>query len=310
VRTRTFVAEPRIRDVVLRGRIEASRWVDVKAETTGRVVGVPVRKGAKIRANDVIVELSLENREPRLAEAKALVQQREMEHSAAVQLNERGFRPPTKVAETAALLESARARQSEIEIDIRNTKIRAPFNGVVELRPVEVGEIVNRNTVVARLIDQDPFLVVGQIAERDVAHVKVGDPGRARLASGDMVDGKVRYIATAADERTRTFRIEIEVPARAASFRDGITADIFLAADRQMAHRISPAILTLNDAGELGVRAVVAGDTVKFHPVQILDDTADGVWIAGLPERVDIIVVGQEFAREGGKVRAVTSSAP
>jgi len=310
VRTQTFIAQPRVRDVALRGRTEASRWVDLKAETTGRVAAVPTRKGSRVRAGDVLIELSMENREARLAEARALVQQRELEHSATVQLNERGVRPQTKVAEAFALLESARARQREIEIDISNTKVRAPFNGVVETRPVEIGDIVNRGTIIARVIDQDPFLVVGQISERDVAFVKPGDPGRARLASGEVVEGKIRFIATTADERTRTFRLELEVPARSTVFRDGITADIFLAADRQMAHRITPAFLTLNDAGELGVRALVDGSTVKFYPVRILDDTGDGMWIVGLPESLEIIVVGQEFARDGGKARAAKVGTP
>ena len=70
-----------------------------------------------------------------------------------------------------------------------------------------------------------------------------------------------------------------------------------------MAHFVTPAVLTLNDAGLLGVRTIVDGQTVRFLAVEIIDDTQDGVWVAGLPDEVQIITVGHEFVSNGEKVR-------
>ena len=64
----------------------------------------------------------------------------------------------------------------------------------------------------------------------------------------------------------------------------------------------------MNDEGVLGVRIVVPEDTVRFVPVKIIDDTADGIWLSGLPSVADLITVGQEFVRDGDRVR--TSSGP
>ncbi|MCH8188922.1 MAG: hypothetical protein IIB66_09540, partial [Proteobacteria bacterium] len=75
-----------------------------------------------------------------------------------------------------------------------------------------------------------------------------------------------------------------------------------------LAHLLSPAALTLNDEGVLGVRIVVPGNTVRFVPVKIIDDTADGIWLSGLPSVADLITVGHEFVRDGDRVR--TSSGP
>jgi multidrug efflux system membrane fusion protein len=100
---------------------------------------------------------------------------------------------------------------------------------------------------------------------------------------------------------TRTFRVEIELPNPDAKLRDGVTADIHIPVRQIKAMRISPAILILDDQGKVGVRAVVDG-RVKFFPVQIQTDNPDGMWVTGLPDRVNVITVGQEFVNNGEHV--------
>ena len=108
-----------------------------------------------------------------------------------------------------------------MEIDIGYTAIRAPFDGVIEERAVEIGDFVNVGDSAARIVDLDPVLVVGQAAERDIGKIKVGMPGTARLVTGETVAGKVRFVGSSADAKTRTFRVELEVsePRRARSCR-------------------------------------------------------------------------------------------
>ena len=85
--------------------------------------------------------------------------------------------------------------------------------------------------------------------------------------------------------------------------REGLTAEIFVATSEEMAHFLTPAVLTLNDAGLLGVRTVDEKKIVRFQPVDIIEDTNEGVWVSGLPNSVRIITVGQEFVNEGDQVR-------
>lgn len=308
VQIERVVAVERGREIILRGRTEAKRSVDLRAETSGRVVEILVRKGAIVRRGDVIVRLAMDDREARLAEAVARVHQRQLEFDASRRLNERGVRSATKLAEAAAERDKALAYQAQVELDIRNTEVVAPFAGVLEERPVEVGDVLTRGSVVARIVDQDPFLVVGQISEREVQRIRVGDPGVATLVTGETVEGRVSFIATTAESQTRTFRVELEVPNPGGRLRDGLTSEISIPIDRQLAHLLSPAALTLNDEGVLGVRIVLPGNTVRFVPVKIIDDTADGIWLSGLPSVADLITVGHEFVRDGDRVR--TSSEP
>ena len=298
-----FSARPILTEIVLRGRTEAARRLELRTETAGKIRQIFVKQGARVRAGDVVLRIGMKDRKAQLAEATALVKQRQLEFDAASKLIKRGYRSKTKVAAAAALLEQAIARKQKIETDISHTTITAPFAGIVENRYVELGAVVDKNMALARIIDEDPFLVIGQISERDIGKIKVGDDARAKLLDGTEINGKIRFIAVIAEPKTRTFRVEIQVANKNKTLREGMTAEIHVAVSKKMAHFVTPAVLTLNDSGLLGVRTITDGQVVRFLAVEIIDDTKDGVWVGGLPNDVQIITVGHEFVSDGEKVR-------
>jgi len=116
------------------------------------------------------------------------------------------------------------------------------------------------------------------------------------------VQGVVRFVAATADPATRTFRIELETANPQNTLRDGITADIRIRTAQVQAHFITPAILTLNDAGVIGVRIIDGDSRARFVPVTIIANMSDGVWITGLPKIANVITVGQEYVSDGALV--------
>ena len=309
VRVTRLGARERIEEVVIYGRTEAVRKVLIKAETPGRVVRLPVERGARVKAGTVIARLALDDRQARLNEARALARQRQIEYRAAEKLKAKGYRAETAYAASQAQLDAARAQVARIEIEIAKTRIRAPFDGIVEEQVAELGAYLKVGEVIAQLVDEDPYLVIGQVSEIDVARLALDADGEARLVGGEPVHGRIRFIAATADPETRTFRVELEVANRERRLRDGVTAELRLPVGTIRAHVVSPAVLTLDDEGRIGVRAVGTDSRVRFYPVKILADDNDGVWLAGLPEVVDVIVVGQEFVRHGDRVEAVAAQA-
>lgn len=303
VRVLHSVAKSRTREVIARGRTEAKRKVVIKSEIKGRIVDVMVEKGARVKAGAPIVRIAMEDREAHLAEAKALARQREIEYQAAEKLRQKGYRAETQYAAAAAQLDAARAMVSQMQVDINRTVLHAPFNGLIDDRMVELGDFVDGGSEVALIVDEDPFLVIAQVSEQDVTRLTIGSEAFAILFDGQTVHGKVTYIATTAQTDTRTFRVEVEVPNKERKLRDGVTAEIHFPTDSLQAHYLSPAALTLSDSGIIGVRSVDSEDRVHFHEVSIIGSDANGVWLGGLPEEVDVIVVGQEFVRQGDKVR-------
>lgn len=305
VRVRPSEAVPVAREVVVSGRTEANRDVELRAETSGRVVEVGSDRGAEVDLGDVLLRLDPRERAAMVRKAEATLRQRELEFEAATELGKKGFQAETRVAEARAALEAARAELELSETTLEHTTIEAPFAGILESRPVEVGDFVDVGDPVATLIEQDPFLVVGDLSEGEVGEVSLGMDGAALLASGRRVEGRITYVASAADPATRTFRVEMTVDNPIGRLKAGMTANLTIAIGEVMAHLVPASSLTLDDSGVLGIKAVDASGRVAFHPAEVVRADGGKLWLAGLPDTLDLITVGQGFVREGDSVEAV-----
>ena len=302
VRARVMRATLETAEVALRGHTESNRVVQVRAETSGRVVALPVAKGAVVEAGDPLCRIAVEDRSARLTEAREAVAEAQLEYQGSLKLKRQGYQSETAIAAAKARLAGARAQLKRREIDLANTEIRAPFAAIVEEQPVEIGDYLQIGTECATVIDHNPMLLIGQISERDVNRLALGSPASAVLLTGETVSGSIGYIAQVAQQTTRTYRVEIEVPNPDYTLRSGVTADITIPVATFRAHRISPAVLALDDAGNIGVRILDRDNIVRFVHVEIVKDGPGGVWIGGLPEVVTIITVGQEMVVAGEQV--------
>lgn len=305
VRIRESVSEPYRSAVVISGRTAASRQIELKAQILGKVVEIKATEGTPITAGETIVRFDPEDREARRQMAKARIEQRQTEFTAADKLANKGFQAKTQRAATYADLQEAKAELAEIEEEIRRLTIKAPFDAILDEIQVEVGDVVQSGDPVATMYDLDPILVVAQVSEQERIKLKVGQPGAASLLDGTKLSGTIRYITAAADPLTRTFKVELEVPNPGMQIEQGITTGVILPLPEISAHRLSAGVFTLNDVGLLGVMAVDQDGIVRFHRVTVVDSDADWAYVTGLPDRVQLITVGQEFVSDGEKVRAV-----
>lgn len=305
VRVRSQQAELRQAEVILQGRSEARRSVEIKTQIDGRVVALSVDQGDTVEAGQVVARLAEDDRPAKLKEAEALREQRRIEVEAADRLAKKGFRSETQRAGATAAYEAAEAAVERARVELAYTEIRAPFGGLIEERQAEIGAFLKKGERIARMVDLNPILIVAEVGERDVGRLEIGITAEARLVTGDEVSGTLHFVGSVADPATRTFRVEVEVANPDLRIPDGATAELRLPLERVLAHRISPAVLTLTDEGVVGVKTLEADRTVGFRPVRILESTAEGIWITGLPERVTLITVGQEFVKVGQPVRAV-----
>lgn len=309
VRVGTFQAQPIEQEIIVTGRTEPAREVTVRAEIEARVIAIEAERGAPVEAGDSIARLDLRDRRAQLREAEAQVKQRELQYRAAQRLFADNHQSQTQVAEAKANLENARARLERIEMEIDKAVVRAPFDGILEERPVEVGDYLSIGDPVARIIAQDPLVVSGDIAQRDVHRVEIGALGSARLVTGQAVQGRVRYLSAQADPATHTFRVELEIPNPDADLVAGVSSEIRLPIEERRAHYLPMGVLSLNDDGQVGIKTVNADDQVEFHPAPILRTDAGGAWVGGLPETVRVITVGQGFVHAGQRVEPVAEKA-
>jgi multidrug efflux system membrane fusion protein len=305
VRAETITAQAYSPKLRISARTEANRTVNVKAEVDGQVIKIPAKKGSMVKTGDVICELAVEDRQLRVVQTNAEVSKATLEYDAALRLKSSGFQARTVIAAKKSELESAKASLARNKIDLEKIKIRAPFDGVVDERPVEIGDLIERGDICATVLDFNPLIVAGQVAGANINQIHEDDNITAFLLTGEHVQGKVRFIGSSANNITRTFRIEAEVTNPQNLLRSGLTADILLATPPVKAHLISPALLSLDDTGEIGVRTLDNNQQVNFVNVTLIGDDPEGVWVAGLAETTTIITVGQEYVSRGQTVNAV-----
>jgi len=305
VRIRHQTAVEVTRNITVNGRTAPARIVELNAETDGRVVSIGVERGDRFDAGDVIVNLDQRDRRARLLQAEATVKQRELEFEARAKLMGNSYVSEAQLQEAKALLEAANTELTRARLDVDYMVIRAPFDGALQDRQVEVGDFVKLGDPIATIVDDRTLVVSASIAEYEAHFVRKGSPGTAKLATGQTVSGTIRYIAPVATEATRTFDVELEIDNADGLLRAGMTAELVIPAEKIYAHKVSPSLLTLDNEGNLGIKVVNESGIVEFHSADIAMSSSEGVWISGLPYSATIITVGQGFVNEGAVVDAI-----
>ncbi len=292
-------------EIVINGRTEPARAVTLRAEVEGRVASLGAEQGSTVRKGDLIVQLDMRDRAARLQEARALLAQSELEFAGAQKLQQNNLQSEIEVSRVAAQLASAKALVKRIELEIEHTRVVAPFAGILDRLPVEIGSYLGGGDELARLLEQDPVIFVGYVDQQERHRLVLGDKGIAHMVTGRVAEGELRYVAAEADPVTRAFKVEFEIPNPDGALVSGISAALSIPVRFVSAFQLSPALLSLNNADKLGIKIVNPQDIVEFLPVQVIRSTADGLWVAGLPEGTRVITVGQGFVQAGDKVIAV-----
>ena len=273
------------------------------------------------------LELNEKNKINRLSQNKELIKLYEIEFASAKQLIDKGLSSKSKLSLASFNLANARSDQEDIlitfesqqssigaqianvrsqlkniELDIDKTVINSPFSGIISDKMIEESEYITPGNIMFTIIDLNPIKIQGYLSEFDVNKVSLGTKAIIENTNGLKKNGTISFISPSAETSTRTFEITIEADNADLSFKSGITTKITIAGSELKAHKIPPSILTLQDDGTVGVKAVNDENIVIFYPTTSVKDTIDGIWVSGLPDKVNLIVTGQEYVAVGESV--------
>lgn len=323
VRTRHFDIGLMPLSVTLRGHTQANGTVDATVRTSDLVRSVHVEAGQAVAEGDLICTLDGGTREATVdqaraavAQAEAALQQARNDFEVNAALRDKGLVSDNSAEAQAAALRSAEAAYEAAQVALRNsevergnTEVRATVSGIVQRPIAKVGDLLNMGQSCARIIQLNPMLFVGSVPQVHIGLAHTGLQAEIRTINDQTATGEVRYVSASADPQTRTFDVEIEFSNENHAILDGLTAEATVDLGAVPAHLVPQSIMTLNSDGVLGLRAVEDG-VVVFYPTQILKDTREGAWVAGLPPSVELIVIGQEYVNDGQRVTATDESAP
>jgi multidrug efflux system membrane fusion protein len=299
----TFIAQPTRKTLELYGRTAPNRQASLGAEIAGKIVSLNIEKGQTVKRGQVIANIDKRDLGIQLQRAQAMLVVQQKEFNAARSLKNKGLQGEVAFATAEAALVDAQANLSNVQTALKNTEVKAPFDGIVDQHFVEVGDFVGIGDPIATVIDLDTLVIEADVSERHIQYLVEGLKADVRMVNEQHYLGSLRYIGRISSASTNTFPIEIEIDNRESRMPAGISAEVLLPLTEVLAIKITAAMLALDEEGNLGVKTLL-NDHVKFVPIQLVKAENDGVWLSGLGERSDIIVLGQGFVRDGDPVVA------
>lgn len=284
------------------GVTEADKLAILAARSNGVVQELTAEAGDTAERGAVVMLLEGEDVRAAVKTAQDQLAQAAEQLAVGETLSAKGSLPETQLTARRAAKSAAEGALSQAQAAADRLSLVAPFAGTVDAVNVEEGEWVQQGTPIATLIALDPIIVKAEVAERDVAHVAVGAKALVRLVSGVELEGTVKHLARKASDKTRTFALEVDLPNPDGAIPSGMTAELRLTAATQPALTVPRSVLTLNEAGQVGLRVVTEDDIAAFLPVELIDDTEAGFVVTGVPQGARVIVAGQDLVRDGDAV--------
>lgn len=291
--------------ISVQAKTKANREVDIRAELSGQVLSLPVNRGGSVVTGETICELDPQDRLAANASARAAVARAELEYTGALSLKQKGVQSALAIARSLANLEAAKAHQEKTEYRVKKLRMLAPFSGVIEDRPLEIGDYAQVGQICATIVELDPMLIIGQVAATDITQLRLGQRADFIHSQGTVDSALITYLASTTDPITQTYRIEAQIKNSGGILRAGIAGTLVAETRAVRAHLIPASVLLLDDNGDMMVKILSNGNQIQNMTVEQLGVDDNGIWVQGLPERTALITMGQNYVTAGENVSPV-----
>lgn len=290
------------------GTVEAEETAEIRTEGSGPVSKLSFDHGQRVAKGDVLLRLRGSEAGAGVAEAEARLSLAKSQSERTRGLFERqnASRQDLDVATAEEAL--AQAQVDRANEELRRTVVRAPFDGVVGLRGVALGEVIDPSRVVTRIEAIDRVVVDVEVPERWLPRMVVGLPATIEVDAlpGERFTGDVIFVGPRISSSTRTAPVRVRVPNEQGRLRPGMSARVSLTTADIPDAILVPAQAVVSTAAGSSVWVVDAEGVVQPRPVQTAERTADEVRIVGgLSEGEKVVVEGLIRLRPGTSVRVM-----
>ncbi|MCO4784601.1 efflux RND transporter periplasmic adaptor subunit [Marinomonas atlantica] len=286
----------------LSGQTEANHTLSITAQSSGRVTSVNAKQGDTIQSGANLITIDDRALRSKIQYAEALIKQNTLELEGIKRLTSQKLTSDVSVASAETKLANAKANLTSLQIDLENHHISAPFSGFINNMSIQTGQWLNAGELVAEVIDLSPLKITANVPQIDLANISLDRPVAIEINGGHRVMGNIQFISKLADSRTRTFPIEIEIPNLDSSISAGLSTTIQIPLSEALAHKLSPALLSISEDGQMSVKTVSDNNLVEVHEVVVVRSERSHVYVKGLPDTVKLITTGQGFVNAGDKV--------
>lgn len=276
------------------GTALANEQVTLSAPVTERIVRLNFDDGAFVRRGQVLAVLQQAQQAAELGEIQARAREAEQQLERVSQLKERGFATGASFDERAAAAAAARAQARQVQAQIGERVIRAPFSGWVSLRNISVGAIASQGTEIATVSDLSTIKLDFPVPETMLSAIRAGQPIEARSAAypEQPFRGTIHTIDPVVDPNTRAVTVRARLPNPDRLLRPGMMLTVGI----ETAPRMALSVPELAVIGEGDSRFVyVVGEDGKARRTNV----RTGIRADGRIEILEGLRPGEKVVTEG-----------
>lgn len=286
------------------GTGRANNSVTVKPYTSGRVTSIDVTSGTRVEKGTVIARLDSEVEEIALDRAKIALEDAEARLERVRSLRSTNTATQVQVTDAQLAVSNAKLALRDAQLNLDRRTITSPIEGIIGILPVEAGNYVTTDTVVATIDDRSQIKIDFYVPERFAANMEVGESLTASpIARPDEVfEGVISAVDNRVDDKSRTLLVQAEVPNEKDSLRAGMSFRISMQFPGDVYPSVDPLAIQWGTDGAFVW--VVQDGKAKRTPVRIVQRNTESVLVAAEGIRPGDVVVteGVHAVRDGAEV--------
>ena len=297
--TPVFVAETRLATIEDRiealGTLRANESVELTASVTETVTAINFDDGDRVKAGQVLVQMTNDEEQAQLREARVTVDEAKRQYERIKSLRAQQSASESQLDEQQRVWEANRARLAAIESRLADRLLRAPFAGVVGLRNVSIGALVEPGDVITTLDDDSVMKLDFSVPSVYLAALVPDMPVTAitRAWQGQLFEGRVKSIDSRVDPVTRTVIVRALLSNPDHALRPGMLMQVELQSQRREAIIIPEECLVAQGQKQFVYVVDRADNKVERREVRI------GTRRPGEVEIIEGLVVGEQVITDG-----------
>lgn len=291
----TVTPAPLKTEITAVGTLEAGEEATLRAEVPGTVATIHFTEGTPVKKGDLLLEIDPRTYQEEYNQAKAAYELARLTESRRRKLLKKDFISEQAVDEAAGNLHQTQAAMEAAKVRLEKTRITAPFDGVVGLRDLSVGDFLNIGDTVATVVELDPMKVQIAVPERYFSRLQEKLPVTIGVDAwpGKSFSGSLYAIAPTVDTATRNVTIKAVIRNKDNALRPGMYARVSLSLGENDKALLIPEEAVIPQGDASSVMKVVEG---KVAPAQVtlgLRREGKVEVLSGLAEGDVVITAGQ-----------------
>ncbi|HWS77049.1 MAG TPA: efflux RND transporter periplasmic adaptor subunit [Thermomonas sp.] len=290
--------------------LEARGESQVVAKTSGIALRVFADVGQQVRAGQPLVQIDRDRAALQVAQADAQVRKLEANYRRASQLVEQKMVSVNDVDQLRYDLENARASLRLARLEQSYGTVTAPISGVVAVRNIKPGNLVQINTPIFTIVDTSRLEATLNAPEREIETLKAGQTVQLAVDAlpGKSFEGRIDRVSPVVDAGSGTFRVICTFEG-GGLLQPGMFGRIRIEYDQRANALVIPRTALLEDGTAPAVYTVKAGKAAR---AALKLGYIDGEWVEvreGLREGDPVVVAGKAALREGSAVQVIGANA-